>query len=116
MLKKMNFSGAFFFKKRSLLFIIFIFIFAGFAIAETGSKDKIKIITGKVVVYNGSDEVYIVQNWQSRSKISYKVSGKLTGEVKQSRNKIIKVKGIVEKKNEWSGTIIVTEIIYKLMT
>ena len=92
-------------RKYSLL--IFIILFAGCsAQAKEIKKEPVKpevkqqseiVIKGKVEFYN-EKEIYIVENWTSRSRISYKIINKKEADtLKKMKDSIVEAKGIIVK-------------------
>ncbi len=70
---------------------------------EENAPRKMKI-TGMVETAD-SGEVYIVENWESRSRVSYEVTGELVDEIRALKGKVVTVQGMVTKQSMWSGTI-----------
>ncbi len=101
---------------------IFLFLVLGLLIlvycaaqkkAEKKKAQKKEIILyGKVEVYS-KDEVYIVSNWKSRSRISYRLTDKHNIKKLISKNgKILKVKALLLKmQSPWGGKIKILKII-----
>ena len=112
-----------------LIKIIFIFsIITSISCSSTRSSDKIANAKNPVVVNPtaGSAEkpisiyglikaeggnVYVVTNWNSRSMVSYKVTGEKKTELEASRGKYASVSGILTEKKTWSGTIDVRKVV-----
>ena len=76
-------------------------------------KTEIKNTTveGMVEVFSGGKEVYIVRNWESRSRVSLAVQGGLTTKIAALKGTIVRVIGDVVQTGAWSGTIEVKEIL-----
>jgi len=74
---------------------------------KTSCMIKIK---GMVEV-NSAGDVYIVENWTSRSRKSYLVTGSLVQNIAAYNGKVISVKCCLLKKRTWSGIIRVFEIL-----
>ena len=66
--------------------------------------------TVKGLVETGSKNVYIITKYWSRSRVDYKVSGRLKDRVASFKGKVITVEGKV-KRVGWSGSIEVEKII-----
>ncbi len=77
----------------------------------TVTGDEEDVLEGKVVLYKGNDTVYFEQNWESRSKISLKVTGCQTDTMRKFNGRIVWVKGTVLKDSLWSGTVEITSIL-----
>lgn len=75
---------------------------------DENAPRKMKI-TGMVEVAD-TGEVYVVEKWQSRSRVSYEVTGDLLDEVKDREGGVITVTGNVVKQSMWGGTIEVLSI------
>ena len=73
-------------------------------------KEELTEVTGLVEVYS-TKEVFIVEKWTSRSRISLLVTGDMFDEVKNEKDKILTVNGIVKRDGKWSGSIDVREIL-----
>ena len=67
------------------------------------------IVEGLVEVYNNKD-VYIVERWKSRSRISYKVTN-MREKIASYKGKVIKVKGKIRRYNPFSAEIHVDRIL-----
>lgn len=66
-------------------------------------------ITGMVET-NGTDGVYVVANWTSRSRKSYTVTGAKKAEVSELAGNVVTVSGTGRMFGMWSGTIEVETI------
>ena len=66
-------------------------------------------VTG--MIETGSGEVYIVENWTSRSRVSYLVYGDFTEELEKREGEIVTVSGMVLHKGMWSKEILIKKII-----
>jgi hypothetical protein len=75
---------------------------------DENAPRKMKI-TGMVEVAD-TGEVYVVEKWQTRSRVTYVVTGDLVSEVKAREGDVITVTGNVVKQSMWSGTIEVLKI------
>ena len=78
-------------------------------------KPKIVILSGKVEIYpqNDETEVYIVENWKTRSRVTYKVINyKNHKRILDLNEKIVKVKvSLLEKSSPWTGKVNLLEIL-----
>ncbi len=87
---------------------------------EEVTKKELKIvtITGKIEVYpqKQETEVYIVENWKTRSRITYRiVNHKEHKHILELKEKILKVKAsLLEMKSPWTGKINLLEILETL--
>ena len=75
-------------------------------------KKEFQIIKGKLEIYS-EDEMYIVKNWKTRSRISYRIENiDKFPKLKSLKGKILIVKAkILEQKSPWSGKIELKEIV-----
>lgn len=106
--------------KRSLTYKILLLIPILVITLGCSSHDKTKVkksykeilIYGKVEVYS-KNEVYIVQNWKTRSRISYRLTDKNNiKEIITKNGKVLKVKALLlEQTSPWSGKIKLLEIL-----
>ncbi len=72
-----------------------------------------KTIVGKIET--GDKKIFVVEKWDSKSRVSYEVFGDLAKELEPHIDKYAKVKGLVPRADEetinWSKHILVQEII-----
>ena len=98
-----------------LLIFVVVLVFACGCNAKTGRHTLNKSVLksyGKLIglVEVNGDNVYIVSNYTSRSRVSYCVEGRLKDDVAKLEGKIIEVKGETQRIG-WSGTIKVEKIV-----
>jgi len=62
------------------------------------------VVTGLVELGDGG-EVYVVKNADSRSRISYEITGGLVAEIAALAGQNITVSGLLIESGTWSGTI-----------
>jgi len=106
--------------KRRLVYQILLLMPILLIILGCSSQDKTErkksykeiLIYGKVEVYN-KNEVYIVQNWKTRSRISYRLTDKNNiKKIIPKNGKILKVKALLlEQISRWGGKIKLLEIL-----
>lgn len=82
----------------------------------TGATKKVRVekkseqVRGMVeIATNGKP--FLVMDWETRSRVSLEVTGKLRGKFAALKGNVVLVRGVVEKTGEWTGSIDVTEII-----
>lgn len=80
---------------------------------NSSAEKKSETVIGLVEIYSGEDgdNIYIVQDWESRSKISLLVGDEMQDEVSVYEGEVIEVKGVVTMSGMWSGEIEVTAIV-----
>ncbi len=98
-----------------LLIFVVVLVFACGCNAKTGRHTLNKSVLksyGKLIglVEVNGDNVYIVSNYTSRSRVSYCVEGRLKDDVAKLEGKIIEVKGETQRIG-WSGTVKVEKIV-----
>jgi len=72
---------------------------------DGGSVKKDEIGTGVtgLVEFGKDDKVCVIQNWKSRSRVSYYIEGKLADDVAAKKGKIVTVSGrIIEDISKFS--------------
>ncbi len=97
----------------SLIILVFVLIIncsAKEKTVQTKPNKNIETVSiiGKVEIYNNKSgyDVYIVVNWKTRSKVSYKVINKKAKDLKNYKDAIVKAKGIILKQHSiWSKDI-----------
>jgi len=91
--------------KNYILPFLLVLVFTCSSHNKVKKENKLNIL-GKVEVYN-ENEIYIVDRWKTRSRISYKLfSEKDKKEFYKKNGKIVEVEvEIIEKKSPWSGII-----------
>ncbi|MBP7654315.1 VWA domain-containing protein [Candidatus Dependentiae bacterium] len=99
------------FLKQLFLFIFFaVYFFTGntsFVKSEPYFKDngkKHSVIIGKISVTD-ENYIYLINNWKSRSKKTYRILNGLPDEYKKLDGKIIEVECDILKKRDWTGEI-----------
>jgi hypothetical protein len=68
-------------------------------------------LKGKIEIYENNPEVYFVLNWESKSKVTYRVLNPDEFNLKEMKNRILKLEGKIKKFSQWSGEIDVLRII-----
>jgi hypothetical protein len=61
-------------------------------------------ITARVET-NDAGDVYLVINWDSRSRVTLAVVGALKNELLKLKDRIVMAKGRITERSEWSGTM-----------
>lgn len=74
-------------------------------------SDEKEGLKGKIEIYENNPEVYFVLNWESKSKITYKVLNADDFNLKDKKGKVLKVEGKIKKLSQWSGEIEILKII-----
>jgi len=86
-------------------------------IEKNSVKNSMKIpakpegLKGKIEIYENNPEVYFVLNWESKSKVTYRVLNPNEFNLKERKNKILKLEGKIKKFSQWIGEIEVLRII-----
>jgi len=86
-------------------------------IEKNSVKNSMKIpakpegLKGKIEIYENNPEVYFVLNWESKSRITYRVLNPDEFNLKEMKDRILKLEGKIKKFSQWSGEIEVLRII-----
>ena len=68
-------------------------------------------LKGKIEIYENNPEVYFVLNWESKSRITYRVLNPDGFNLREMDGKILRLEGKIKKFSQWSGEIEVLKII-----
>ncbi|HOP65241.1 MAG TPA: hypothetical protein PK358_17175 [Spirochaetota bacterium] len=84
--------------------------------SDTDAAKTVSVSKGNTIKIYGlikaeRTNVYIITNWQSRSKVTYTITGPKKDEIAANAGKYISVLGTLTENKRWSGTIEVTRII-----
>lgn len=76
--------------------------------ADSSSAESIQVY-GLIKVDSG--KIFIIADWKSRSMITYTIVGSKAAELADNNGGYALVRGVLTKKQRWSGTIEVESII-----
>ena len=74
---------------------------------------EVKVVTVEGMVCRGKDDkVCILQNWESKSRISYYISGPYVRELAEHMGEIVRVEGsIIKEESQWNKLLEVDSIL-----
>jgi hypothetical protein len=80
-------------------------------VTEKGQKKRTGIIKGKIEIYKGKPEVYIVLNWESKSRVTYRVINPNKFDFKKKAGRIIEVEAEIVQLSEFTGEVKILKIV-----
>jgi len=80
-------------------------------ITEKGQKKRTGIIKGKIEIYKGKPDVYIVLNWESKSRVTYRVINPDKFDFKKKAGRIIEVEAEIVQLSEFTGEVKILKIV-----